>query len=73
MIYLYISELHFYRKGNHLTRYLMFEWIRKLISRLFGNKKEQIEKEESDDTRNTSFTVISCEVLDIEELDTENE
>ena len=52
----------------------MFEWIRKLISRLFGNKKEQIEKEEeSDDTRNTSFTVISCEVLDIEELDTENE
>ena len=51
----------------------MFEWIKKLISRLFGNKKEQIEKEESDDTRNTSFTVISCEVLDIEELDTENE
>ena len=51
----------------------MFEWIRKLISRLFGNKKEQIEKEESDDTRNTSFTVISCEVLDIEELDTEDE
>ena len=51
----------------------MFEWIRKLISRLFGNKKEKIEKEESDDTRNTSFDVISCEVLDIEEVDTENE